>query len=317
VSTPFNNPDINAQIVVEIMRLQSRAVQMDADCTIVDFDSFIVETLVDSLDVHARAYLGQVSEDHAVPEYRRYLQFVGSALLQNAEKRSHLSDPYSEERLRQIAETSGELMIKRSRLEPQQYETELQNCIEQIRFKSMPEALKWHSWKNQILARILSRFEARYLSWSADATERVMRQRDSQKDGSPTADESRTQGSGSCDQRPAATWNEVEIRFISDERVQTIACGAMETRNYAEMKCEDRRNHKPNITWITFRRLAKSGIISKPSPGEDWTTVEKAIQRLRKMLRDQFKIPDDPVPFVPGVGYKAQFKIGCSASFET
>ncbi|MGI8991528.1 MAG: hypothetical protein ACR2I2_18340 [Bryobacteraceae bacterium] len=118
-------------------------------------------------------------------------------------------------------------------------------------------------------------------------------------------------------QNPAA-WTEIEIRFISDERVQIITSGATETRNYAEMGCADRRSGKPNVVWLTFRQLAElSGIVCRPNkPGDEWTTVEKGMQGLRRKLRVQFKVFGDPVPFVPGVGYKAQFKISCSESFE-
>lgn len=59
-----------------------------------------------------------------------------------------------------------------------------------------------------------------------------------------------------------AGWASIEIKFLSDERLQIFKEGSSETRNYAELGFEDRRNGMPNQAWLTLRTLAmKRGTI--------------------------------------------------------
>jgi hypothetical protein len=118
---------------------------------------------------------------------------------------------------------------------------------------------------------------------------------------------------------PAVSWGDIEISFLSDERVQIKRAKQTETRNYGEMGFEDGRNGKPRQAWLVLRTLAESnGIIRHAAKaGEDWKRVEKRIQDIRKILRTHFGIPTDPVPFVEGIGYRARFVINCSSSFHT
>jgi hypothetical protein len=115
-----------------------------------------------------------------------------------------------------------------------------------------------------------------------------------------------------------SNWEELEIRFLSDERVQIKTGQLTETRNYAEFGFEDGRTKKPNLAWTTLRALAEqNGVIRQPTSGQDWPTVEKRIQEIRKLFKNHFQMNEDPLPFVDGVGYRPRFKITCAPSFHT
>ncbi len=120
-----------------------------------------------------------------------------------------------------------------------------------------------------------------------------------------------------------ASWRDIEISFLSDERVQIRNGTTTETRNYGELEFADRRakqgKPKPNQAWMTLRAMAEqNGIIRDGAKtGASWPKVEKRIQEIRKVLRKHFSITADPIPFVEGTGYQASFKIRCSPSFHT
>jgi len=117
----------------------------------------------------------------------------------------------------------------------------------------------------------------------------------------------------------AATWEEIEILFLSDERVQILNGMNRETRNYAEFGFEDGRTGRPNQAWEALRVLAQQrGVLQDGTAvNQPWPKVEKRIQEIRKVFRDHFGISADPIPFVEGVGYQARFKVSCAPSFET
>lgn len=116
-----------------------------------------------------------------------------------------------------------------------------------------------------------------------------------------------------------ATWENIEISFLSDERIQIRNGTMFETRNYGEFGFEDHRSGKPNQAWLTLRALAEGhGRIQAPTKAHrGWSQVEKRIQEIREVLRDHFGIPYDPIPYVKGTGYRALFKIDCRASYKT
>jgi hypothetical protein len=117
----------------------------------------------------------------------------------------------------------------------------------------------------------------------------------------------------------AASWDRIEILFLSDERVQISSGTNAESRNYCELGFADRRNGKPNLAWVTLRALAEGrGIIRDGAKtGVVWPKVEKRIQEIRTVLQKHFGITEDPLPLVKGTGYRARFKIGCGPSFHT
>ena len=131
--------------------------------------------------------------------------------------------------------------------------------------------------------------------------------------------EATNERAGAGSDRRAANWEDIEIIFLSDERVQIRNVSQTETRNYAEFGFADGRSKTPNQAWVTLRAMAQeNGLIRDGSKtGRAWPKVEKRMQEIRKALRDHFDISADPLPFISGVGYQARFKIGCSPSFRT
>lgn len=116
-----------------------------------------------------------------------------------------------------------------------------------------------------------------------------------------------------------SSWAEVEIRYLSEERIEIRVGGDLQTRNYSEFGFEDHRNGRPNLAWVTLRILAElGGSIQQPPSGPACAIVEKRMQEIRKVFRLFFGLSTpDPIPLVNGVGYKAAFKITCAPSFHT
>jgi hypothetical protein len=118
----------------------------------------------------------------------------------------------------------------------------------------------------------------------------------------------------------AKKWESIEILFLSDHRIQIRVNGkSMESQNFAEFGFADGRTQNANKAWELLRVMAEErGIIRDgKAVGEDWSKVEKRIQEIRKVLREYFGLPDDPIPFVEGTGYQSRFKISCAPSFHT
>lgn len=155
-----------------------------------------------------------------------------------------------------------------------------------------------------------------------------------------------TDGNGA--DRTDASWQDIEIWFLGDHRVEIRAGAKNETRNYAELGFADRRakrgqQPKPNQAWMILRKMAENnGIVragattvgvfqktekrvltrelasnSRAGSRAVWSKVEKRIGEIRRALKGHFGITTDPVPFVRGTGYQAAFKIGCRPSFRT
>jgi hypothetical protein len=114
-------------------------------------------------------------------------------------------------------------------------------------------------------------------------------------------------------------WEDLEIAFLSDTRVQFRAGTELATYNYEELGFGDRRSGKPNSAWVEFRNLAKlnGNLRNAGNTRGQWPAVEKRIQEVRKRLRSCFGQKADPIPFVKGEGYCAQMKISCAHSFHT
>lgn len=120
---------------------------------------------------------------------------------------------------------------------------------------------------------------------------------------------------------PGTTWEEILIRFLSDERVAIQVRDIQQTRNYAEMGYEDRRSGIPNLAWKLLRNLAeRGGLLTQPEQAgvSDWSIVEKRIQEIRRLCRQLFQLSNDPFePFHEARGYKAKFKIENAKSQES
>ncbi len=130
----------------------------------------------------------------------------------------------------------------------------------------------------------------------------------------------RDQKQDNAEQQPELapkSWQELEIAFLSDERVE-ICCGgtSRKTYNYAELGFQDRRNEKPNRAWVMLREIArKTGTMPQPSPGTGRAMIQKRMEEIREKLRGHFGIETDSIPF-NGSSYQTSFKISCRASFD-
>jgi hypothetical protein len=114
------------------------------------------------------------------------------------------------------------------------------------------------------------------------------------------------------------TWDEVDIAFLSDERLQIRVGSDHRTANYSELGFDDRRNETPNRAWVMLLQLATNGgRIESRTAGETWPKVEKRLQAIRAFLRVYFNLSEDPIPFVSGHGYQVRFKIRCQRSFDS
>ncbi len=127
----------------------------------------------------------------------------------------------------------------------------------------------------------------------------------------PSAQECRSSGS--------ARWEDTEILFLSDERVQIRRGNETQTYNYGELGLQDRRSGKPKRAWLLLRILAQSGGTIKDTADTrgQWKIVERRIKELRKAFRQHFGISRDPLPFVRGRGYCSRIRIGCAPCFPT
>jgi len=120
-------------------------------------------------------------------------------------------------------------------------------------------------------------------------------------------------------------WEDIEICFLSDERVQIATGESFETRNYAEMGFANQKNGKPRLSWIVLRELAKShGVMQVVGSPAQWPVIEKRMQELRRNFKSLFGLTDDPLPFTrktnrhrDDFGYGARFKIRCGPSYDS
>lgn len=114
-------------------------------------------------------------------------------------------------------------------------------------------------------------------------------------------------------------WPDIEISFLSDERVQIRSGQQNETFNYGELGFVDRRDGKPRRAWILLRHLAESdGTIREGTAIQmSWSQVEKGVQEIRQLLRQHFGLSGDPLPFAEGNGYRTRFRIVRARSYDS
>jgi hypothetical protein len=310
--------DSTAFIEAGVRRIQARcldeAFEMDS--------AKKIDILVETLDVHGQGYLQQVNDAQAISTYIADLRRIGKVLILNAEERSFLLDPYSDAKLRRIAESSGDFIMRRASLSAAHQEQVISDKVALIREEVRPKAQEWDAWKTEMVFEIERRFEARYLHWEAEAIDRVHASR--AKGTLPSAgSEIGTDGTQSRDraakneEQRATSWQHIRISFRSDERVQIRVGTQLETRNYGELGFEDRRNGKPNRAWIRLRMFAQQRgiLLIGKSSREARVKLEKDVEEIRKRLRATFGLPGDPVPLVSGA-YTAVFKIEWASCAE-
>ena len=113
------------------------------------------------------------------------------------------------------------------------------------------------------------------------------------------------------------SWDEVEIRFVSDFTFQAVVNGTVRApQNYAEVGLGDGRHGRPKAAWETLRALAESGgVVASTRTAADWPRLEKRIQEIRRMLQAAFHVPDDPIPYRDGA-YRTRFTIRVGRSYN-
>jgi hypothetical protein len=219
--------------------------------------------------------------------------------------------------------------------------TELENVMvaqaSKLRLSCIPEQLRLSEvrgrllqrkqcWTGQMLRRVREHKEASRANAGADRVDGADPNAAGDGDTTPKRQEAApappaTVANGA--DRGGASWQSIEISFLSDFRVQITLPNRTYSQNYSEMGFADRRakrgEPKPNGAWLTLRAMAEeNGIIRDGAKtGEAWPKVEKRIQEIRKALRKHFGVTTDPIPFVEGTGYQACFKIACGPSFHT
>jgi hypothetical protein len=120
----------------------------------------------------------------------------------------------------------------------------------------------------------------------------------------------------------AIVWDQVEVRFLSEHRVQLTIAGKTSTRNYSECGFEDGRSKKPNLAWSILRELAKESGELRVAPNVHRPRVEKRMQEIRRRLvqlveNSGFRVTgEDPVLFESG-SYRCRFRISAGPSFDT
>ena len=118
--------------------------------------------------------------------------------------------------------------------------------------------------------------------------------------------------------RRPTTWDDIEISFLSEQRVQIRVQGELKpSMNYGDLGFDDKRNGNPNQAWYTLLNLAESNGTLEAGTGRERRNREKRIQEIRNALRTHFEIASDRLPFdSTSKGYRAKFKISTSTSYN-
>lgn len=113
---------------------------------------------------------------------------------------------------------------------------------------------------------------------------------------------------------PGTKWEQISIRFISDEEVKITVKGQSRTIHFSEMGFKDRRKGgQPTKLWLILRLLAEhNGQIAwgdlKLRGQED--KLKHNVSELRKCLKAYFVIDDDPFyPYKEERSYRTRFII--------
>ena len=113
---------------------------------------------------------------------------------------------------------------------------------------------------------------------------------------------------------PGTKWENIQMRFLSDETVEITTPDSRRLCNFAELGFEDRRKSgAPNTAWVFLRELARAKDNEIKRPVREPARVEKAVQALRKRLKDLFALGDDPFrPYRQVKHYAPTFKLSFS-----
>ena len=122
--------------------------------------------------------------------------------------------------------------------------------------------------------------------------------------------------------RTAAQWRDFGLFLVSDDAVEITIGSKTSIKNFHELGFVDRRKKStsaPNQAWVMLRILAwhRGTIEDAENGGQAWPKVEKRIQEIRRVLRRLTGIQTDPLPYISGTGYQAQFRIGCAPAYHS
>jgi hypothetical protein len=311
----FSNRTIKAQVAAEASRIRSAWLERNAraDLTETSFNDQFIQMLVDTLDAHAKGYLSGVERRAQIPEYIANVQRLGEGLYNEAKQKTQLTKDASlqnqllspESRRKIIDETAANLLSQTGNITGHSAH-KVAVASKRAEAQLAKDIERWLETRDEMLFRIEIRFAGRYQYWQAEALERVREKEE-------------IAGQKGRDPLSVSDWEDVEIEFLSDERVQIWTGNKIETRNYGDMGFMDKRDDKPNQSWVILRTIAELGgtLADSAAARKKWPAVEKQIQRIRKALREHFALHGDPIPFVHEVGFRTRFKIRCAASFKT
>lgn len=110
---------------------------------------------------------------------------------------------------------------------------------------------------------------------------------------------------------PGTKWENMHMRFLSRETVEIATPDSRRHYNFSELGFEDRRKSgAPNTAWVFLRELALAKGNEFKRPLSEPAKVEKAVQALRKRLKDLFGLDDDPFhPYRRVHHYAPKFKL--------
>lgn len=111
---------------------------------------------------------------------------------------------------------------------------------------------------------------------------------------------------------PAGTkWENIHMRFLSPETIEIKTPDSRRHFNFAELGFEDRRRPgTETIAWAYLRLLAGVGDDQMARRAHKPAVVEKAVQSLRKRLKEMFGLGDDPfLPYHQVKRYAPKFKL--------
>jgi hypothetical protein len=109
-----------------------------------------------------------------------------------------------------------------------------------------------------------------------------------------------------------ATWEDIEITFLTEFTFQASRAGRLEEAvHYSVLGFIDGRNETPNKAWHVLIELAEKG--GKIPPGgrtrSEFDKLGKRIQEIRSLLKQHFRLADDPISYLHYEGYRTRFKI--------
>lgn len=107
-------------------------------------------------------------------------------------------------------------------------------------------------------------------------------------------------------------WNEVTIKFVSNDSVRITARGIRRTLSFSEMGFRDsRKADSPDQQWILLKYMARNGgelRWNDPNPPPDQSKAKHKIKHIRKRISEVLHIDNDPFePYRKFGCYKSRF----------